>query len=425
MMKLTRVLLLSLATILGVSLLSAMLLLLPAQAVNARASYLINPEKAPILEAANVITIGVAGPLSGPNDEYGWPQVNSVQLAINQVNAAGGVEVGGTAYPLLMVAADDQGDPSLAPAAANALLDAGVVVVVGHSFSGASMAAQPVYNAAGVTMISPSSTNPAVTQQGYTTTFRTIPNDAAPINLFARYMRWWKNYQKAALVESPNSPLGSGSGDLFISTFVSLGGTITGRHFVNNPADYDAVLTAIQAEDPDFIFFNETDPNIAGGFSLAAFNHSLPEVPLGWNPWDPDEARLSVYASAAGAAAEGDYASMPYTRISEMPGLTAYTAAYQAANFANYPDDPTYFGVYAYDIVSIIADAIERANSLDPADIRDQIAATQNYNGAVGTYQGFDEHGDVIPQSAWLEEYHNGEWLVLHPTQIYLPMIRR
>jgi branched-chain amino acid transport system substrate-binding protein len=422
-MKLKQIFFMLFATLLGVSLLVAILLLLPSQAVNAQVSSLVSHERAPVLEAANVITIGVAEPLSGPNDIYGWTQVNSVQLAIDQVNAAGGVEVGGITYTLQMVAADDQGDPSLAPAAANALLNAGVVAVVGHSFSVASLAAQPVYNAAGVAMISPSSTGPAVTQQGYTTTFRTIPNDAAPINLFARFLRWGKNYHDVALVEGPNSAWGSG--DLFVSTFAALGGTITSRRYVNSPADYDATLTAIQAEDPDVIFFNEMDPTIAAGFSLAAFNHGLGAVPVGWSPWDQDESRLSVYAAAAGVAAEGDYAFMPYMRISEMPGRSAFIAAYQAANFPNYPDDPTNFGIFAYDTVGIIAQAIERANSLGPAGIRDQIAATHNYQGAVGTYQGFDEHGDVIPQWSWLEEFHNGEWLILLPTQTYVPMILR
>jgi len=324
-----------------------------------------------------------------------------------------------------MVTVDDQCNASLAPRAANTALNYGVVAVVGHTCSGASMAAAPIYNAAGIAMISPSSTGPAVTQQGYTTTFRTISNDAAPLNLFARYLRLWKNYQKVALVESPNSPLGSAGGDLFAYTFTSLGGSITSRRFVSSPADYATTLAAIQAEDPDVIFFNEWDPTNAGLFSLSAAGHGMGDVPVGWYPSDPDESRLSTYASAAGAAAEGDYALMPYVRVSEMPGMPAYSAAYQGAHFAHNPDDPTYFGIFAYDIVGIIVDAIERAGSLDPEDIRDQIAATRDHQGAVGTYKGFDEHGDVIPQWAWLEEYHSGEWLILHPTQTYLPILVR
>ena len=93
-MRIKRVFLLLLATLCGVALLSAFLLLLPSQAANVRASYLFTHDKAPILDESHVITIGVATMLSGPIDYLGWPQANSVQLAISQTNAAGGVRAG-------------------------------------------------------------------------------------------------------------------------------------------------------------------------------------------------------------------------------------------------------------------------------------------------------------------------------------------
>ena len=142
-MMLKRIILLLAATISGIALLLALLLLLPSQAANVQASYQFTQDVAPVLDESHVITIGVATMLSGPIDYLGWPQANSVQLAISQTNAAGGVDLGGITYTLVMVAVDDQCDPALAPGAANTLLSADVVAVVGHGCSGASMAAAP------------------------------------------------------------------------------------------------------------------------------------------------------------------------------------------------------------------------------------------------------------------------------------------
>ena len=112
------------------------------------------------LSSSSVITIGVGTVLSGPNMLFGWAEANSVQLAINETNASGGINVGGTTYTLALVSADDGCNPAQAVTATNALLDAGAIAVVGHGCSSASGAAQPIYYAAGVPMVSPSASAP-------------------------------------------------------------------------------------------------------------------------------------------------------------------------------------------------------------------------------------------------------------------------
>ena len=104
-----------------------------------------------------VVTIGVAAALGDRAGFLGWPQANAVQLAVDQTNAAGGVDIGGVMYTLALLTENSGCDPDGAVAAANALVSGGAVAVVGHSCSRASVAAQAIYNAAGVPMISPSS----------------------------------------------------------------------------------------------------------------------------------------------------------------------------------------------------------------------------------------------------------------------------
>lgn len=369
------------------------------------------------LNSGNVITIGVAAAL-GTYPELGWPQANSVQLAISQTNAAGGVDIGGVAYTVTLVIADSACDATQAVTAANTLLNAGAVAVVGHSCSSASFAAQPIYSAADIPMVSPSSTNPDVTQQGYTTTFRTTSHDGAGPSLLANHFRGWVGLSNSAIVERPDGWCDL-MADAYENTFTALGGTITSRRVATDTSDFFAVLTAIKAEDPDVIFYADTDGARGGLFSFTAYGLGMTNVVIGWSSdWAED-----AYATAAGPAAEGDYAGMLRRRTDDMPGYGTFNVAYQEASFPNYGDEAQMYGAFAYDAAKIIIAAIDHADTSDPTAIRDEIAATADYDGVVGTYESFDSNGDVIPQWAWLMKYQNGQWVVLHPSKVFLPLV--
>ncbi len=375
-------------------------------------------------EATQVITIGVAVDLSGPVSSLGWVEANSVQLAITQTKAAGGIVINGTAHPLAALVVDDQCNPERALEVAQTLRNAGVVAVVGHTCSGASLAAQAIYQAAGIAMISPSATAPILTQQGYTNTFRTVPHDGSIAIPLATYFREELKCSRSAIVETS---WWLGPGDSYSSTFTSLGGTITGRHVVTDTSNFTATLTAIRLEDADVIanFYTEADAATAGGLlSKIAYELGMEQVVIGWNADSNDEALLDAYAQAAGAfAVEDDYVVMKGRRFQEMPGWADFLTAYRAAGFANQPNDPTIYGVYAYDAAGIILSAIARAQSTAATAIRDQIAATKDYAGVIGTYRGFDGNGDAIPHWSWLMYHSNGQWNDLRPTRLFLPAV--
>jgi branched-chain amino acid transport system substrate-binding protein len=375
------------------------------------------------MEATPVLTIGVAAALTGVPD-IGWRQANAVQLAVNQANAAGGIDIGGTTYALALVQADSACNPVQAVTAANALLAAGVVAVVGHTCSGASNAAQPLYAAAGVAMVSGSSTGPSVTEQGHNTTFRVISRDDSPAALAAAQLRKRLGLEKAAIVEMNGSPYGSAT-DMFADTFTGLGGTITSRRTVLSTADYTTTLAAIKVEGPNAIFYAESEANKAGLLSHASYGVGMDDVPVVWDTFSEDKGLWDVYAATAGVAAAGDYAVMHYRSSDDMPGYQALNADYQAASFANYGDAVHTWGAFAYDAAKIILAAIDRADSTDPADIRDEIAATTNYGGVVGLYEGFDAKGDVIPQWLWMERYRAGRWELFWPMRVFLPVVSR
>jgi len=380
-------------------------------------------QEATALNNGSVITIGVAADLSGWFEWGGWPAANAVQLAISQTNAAGSLNLSGITYTLKGVAADSACDATQGITAANTLLNAGAVAVVGHSCSVAVSETQPLYNAAGVPMVSPAATGASLTEQGYTTTFRVIPRDDAGAVLMATYFREWLGMDEIAIVELKDF-WGNGP-NAFENVFTSYGGAITSRRIVTSTDDYTATLNAIQAENPDAIFYADDNPDNAGLLSNIA--HDLGMSIVGWDPvlWDTpsSDATLNAYAAAAGLGAEGDYAAPLYRRIEDMPGYVTLNTAYQAASFPNHGDEATMWGAFSYDAAKIIIAAIDHADSADPVAIRDAIAATVDYDGVVGTYEGFDTKGDVIPQWAWLEQYENGQWVMLHPSKVFLPLV--
>lgn len=373
--------------------------------------------------ATSVITIGVAADLSGPANWLGWRQVNAVQLAVNQINTAGGIDLGGTPYTLALVSADSGCiNPTQAITAANDLLSAGVTAVVGHTCSVATNAVQSLYAAAGVPMVSASSSSPVITEQGYTTTFRVMSRDDALANRMANHLGSDLGFQKAAIVELAGF-WGNGMTDVFSNTFSTLGGTITSRNTVASSADFTATLTTIMAENPDAIYFPHDNGSTAGLLSQIAHNLGMTQVPIAWANFTNNRDLLADYVGSAGAAAEGDIAGFSFATPSLMPGYDAFNTDYIAAGFANFGDEAQEWGAFAYDAAQIIIAAIDRADSSDPAAIRDQIAATTDYQGVVGFYEGFDANGDVIPQWAWLEQYQNGQWQLVLPYQVYLPVI--
>ena len=371
---------------------------------------------------ASAITIGVGASLTVV-PEIGWRQVNAVQLAVDQANAAGGINIGGTTYTLGLVTADDGCNATQGAVAANTLIGAGAVAVVGYTCTSASTGAQPVHGAAHVAMVSPSSTGPNLTEQGYDTTFRVAAREDSAAGALAASFRNRLDLDKVAIVEFGGSP--AYAADVFASTFTSLGGTISSRRTVKSTADFTAALTDIKHNDaPDAIFYVDGDAAQAGEFSHISNDVvGMTDVPIGWDPLTDDTAVLAAYAAAAGAAAEGDYATMHGLRTQDMARYDEFNAIYQAAGFPNYGDEATIVAPYAYDAANILINAIVFAQSTDPGDIRDAIAGTANYSGIVGVYEGFDAKGDVIPQWHLLMRYANGQWSKLYPRQIFLPMV--
>ncbi|HNT76230.1 MAG TPA: BMP family ABC transporter substrate-binding protein, partial [Anaerolineae bacterium] len=355
-----------------------------------------------------VATVGVAADLSGENAQIGWQEVNAVQLVISQTNAAGGLTLGGLNYTLHLTIADDACDATQAITAAQSLLDAGPVAVIGHTCSRASLPAQPLYAAAGVPMISPSSTRADLTQQGYNTTFRMVAHDASASQFLATYFRQMMGYARSVIIHEPGAEW---LRDVYSDTFTALGGVVTSDWPVTNVGDFPSILNTIRSEAPDVIFVAGYAAEEPGRLSQTAYEMGMGAIPIAWDSLAEAPMWMYAYQGWAGdAAVVGDFIAMHQRPFWAMPGWTGLVSDYQAANFVNVPDDPGIFGAFAYDAAGILLDALHRANSPTPADVRSMIGATPSYYGVVGMYEGFDGNGDVLPQWSWIARYQNGDW---------------
>jgi branched-chain amino acid transport system substrate-binding protein len=207
-----------------------------------------------------VVKIGHVGPISGAIAHLGKDNENGARMAIDELNAKG-VTIGGKKAKFELLAEDDAADPKQGTAAAQKLVDAKVNGVIGHLNSGTTIPASKIYFDAGIPQISPSATNPKYTQQGFKTAFRVVANDGQLGGTLGRYAVQINHAKKIAVIDD-RTAYGQGVAEEFIKGVKSKGGAaeIVAQQYTNDKAtDFNAILTAIKAKNPDTVFFGGMD----------------------------------------------------------------------------------------------------------------------------------------------------------------------
>lgn len=339
------------------------------------------PAEAPAAEAT-VVRIGSASPLTGPQAHIGVDIRNGVQLAIEDANAAG-VEIGGKKVKFELVAEDDEANPTKATTVAQKLVDSKVVAVVGHFNSGASIPASKIYSDAGIPQISPSSTNPKYTQQGFKTTFRVVANDDQQGPTLARFAMDHLKVKSVAIIDD-STAYGQGLADTFENT-IKAGGVkvLTREHTTDKDTDFKAILTKIKGLKPDLVMFGGIDPQ------AGPMVKQMAELGLKAKFVGGDGMQTPNFIKLAGPAAEGVMASIPGLPKEKMPGGVEFLKKYKA----KFGQDVELFAPMGYDAVMVFIDAMKRAGSTDPAKFLPEIGKT-NYQGVIGPI-AFDEKGDL------------------------------
>jgi branched-chain amino acid transport system substrate-binding protein len=348
---------------------------------------------------AAVVKIGQVSPLTGPQAHLGKDNDNGARLAVEELNAKG-VTIGGAKVKFELVSEDDQADPKTGTIVAQKLVDAKVAGVVGHLNSGTSIPASKIYNDAGIPQISPSATNPKYTQQGYKGAFRVMANDVQQGKVLGEYAVAKLAAKKIAIIDD-RTAYGQGLADEFEKAAKAGGATIVGREYTTDKAtDFRAILTNVKARQPDLVFYGGMDaqagPMAAQMKSLAVKSKFL----------SGDGAQSPEFIKLAGAAADGVIASSPGVPLDKMPGGKGFTERFNA----KYGQIQIY-APYAYDATMTLVEAMQKANSTQPAKYLPELARMSR-QGVTGPIT-FDEKGDLKGGPITLYVVKGGKWETL------------
>ena len=358
--------------------------------------------------AANqgTIKIGYFGDLTGPTFNFGQSAKNGVLLAAAQINQAGGIN----GRKLDVVIEDDQGSPERAAVIANKLTHQdNVIAMIAGGASGSSLAAGPNAQAAKVPMISPSSTNPAVTQIG-DYIFRACFIDAFQGDVMARFAFNTLKAKKAAIMLDYNSPYSRGLTNFFEMSFTKLGGSVVSKEsYTQGDADFKGQLSSIKATEPDVIYL----PGYYGDIAIIAKQArqlNLTQPLLGGDGWDAPE-----LWPLGGDALNGSYITNHYSVDDPSPATQKFAQDYrlQSANLA-----PDAHAALAYDAMRYLAEAIQRAGTEVPK-LRDALAATKNFPGITGMISMDKDRNAVKP--AVVLKLEDGRYIYLETIQPEAP----
>lgn len=378
-------------------LLSALLAALLAAACGKQESAPATKAAAPQAPDALVVRIGSASPLTGPQAHIGIDIRNGVQLAVDDVNAAG-LEIGGKKVKLELVAEDDEANPTKATTVAQKLVDAKVAGVVGHFNSGASIPASKIYSDAGIPQISPGSTNPKYTQQGFKTTFRLVANDDQQGPVLARFAVGKLSAKNIAVIDD-STAYGQGLADAFEKTAKADKANIVAReHTTDKDTDFKAILTKIKGRKPDLIMFGGIDPQ------AGPMVKQMQELGIKAKFIGGDGIQTPNFIQLAGNSADGVMASIPGLPKEQMPGGTQFMAKFKQ----KFNADVQLFAPMGYDAVMVLVDAMKRAGSTESAKILPEVAKTQ-YQGVIGPI-AFDDKGDLQNGPLTIYAVKAGKW---------------
>ncbi|PRY03877.1 branched-chain amino acid ABC transporter substrate-binding protein [Paraburkholderia sp. BL25I1N1] len=349
---------------------------------------------------ATVVKIGHAAPLTGPIAHLGKDNENGARLAVDEINTQG-LTIDGRKIQLQLDAQDDAADPKTGTAVAERFVDDHVVAVVGHLNSGVSIPASKIYSDAGILEISPSSTNPGYTQQGFKTTYRVVATDAQQGPALANYATKVLNAKRIAIVDD-SSVYGKGLADEFAKTVQASGAKVVARETTNDRAtEFQAVLKKIKRVQPDVIMFGGMDAT-GGPFTKQAAALGIRAKILGGDGVCTDKV-----GELAGTAVQNLVCSEAGLALSKMDKGADFEKKY----VDRFHTPVQIYAPFTYDAVYVIVDAMKRANSIEAPKVLAAMPST-DYNGVIG-HIAFDDKGDLKEGAITLYDFKDGKKAVL------------
>ena len=317
------------------------------------------------------ILVGEFGSFTGSEATFGISTSNGIKMAFDEKNKAGGIK----GKQLKLISLDNQGKAEEAASAVTRLITQnGVIAVLGEVASSRSLAAAPIAQQNKIPMISPSSTNPKVTEVG-DYIFRVCFIDPFQGTVMAKFASENLKAKKVAILRDVKSDYSVGLADYFIKKFKELGGeVVSDQSYQSGEMDFKAQLTQIKAAKPDAVFVPGYYTEV-GLIARQARQLGLNAPLMGGDGWDS-----SKLYEIGGTAINGNYFSNHYTTESTEPVVVDFIKRYKE----RYGDTPDGLAALGYDAAKVLIEAMERAPELKPSMIRDEIAKTKDLVGVTG-----------------------------------------
>jgi len=324
------------------------------------------------------LKMGVAGPLTGKDAVFGAQLKNGAEQAVEDINAAGGIN----GQQIELVLGDDAADPKQGRSVANTFVGDGVSFVIGHFNSGVSEPASDVYAENGILMITPGSTNPKITDRGLTNVFRTCGRDDQQGKIAGEYIAANFKDKKVAIAHDKTT-YGKGLADETKKVMNGLGVTEVLYEGVNaGERDFSALVSKIKASGADLVYWGGV--HTEGGSILRQMRGAgVNAVMMGGDGIATDE-----FAALGGPGTEGTLMTFG-PDPTKRPEAQAVLAKFAARNFK-----PEAYTLYSYAAVQVVAEAAKAIGSLDPVKVAAEIHAGKTYKTAIGDLS-FDAKGDV------------------------------
>ena len=316
--------------------------------------------------ASDTIKVGEYASLHGSEAAFGQSSHEGTVLAVEQANAGGGV----LGKKIDLISEDNQSKPGESATIVKKLITRDhVVAVLGEVASGRSLEAAPICQENKIPMISPSSTNPKVTQTG-DYIFRVCFTDPFQGKLLAGFALKTLKAKRVAILSDVAAPYSVGLAQYFREPFLAGGGQIVAdQKYSSHDKDFNAQLTAIKAENPDAIFVPGYYTE-AGLIVLQARQLGITVPLFGGDGWEAPE-----LIETAGKALEGTFYSTHYSPEDTSPLVQDFVKKFQARFNGETPDAMAALG---YDSAIVLIDAMKRAGTTEEPKLRDAIAATKD-----------------------------------------------
>jgi branched-chain amino acid transport system substrate-binding protein len=333
-----------------------------------------------------IVKIGHVAPISGTIAHLGKDNENGARMAIDDLNAKG-ITLDGKKVTFQLLAEDDGADPKQGTAAAQKLVDAKVNGVIGHLNSGTTIPASKIYHEAGIPQISPSATNPKYTQQGFKSAFRVVANDGQLGGMLGKYAVQTLKGKKIAVIDD-RTAYGQGVAEEFAKSVKKTGGAqiVAQQYTTDKATDFNAILTAIKAKNPDVIFYGGMDA-VAGPML-----RQMKQLGINAKFMGGDGICTEGLPRLAGDAIGDNQvvcAEAGGVVDAQKKGMEDFRAAYKQ----KYGNEVQLYAPYVYDAVMVMAEAMKKANSADPAKYLPELAKIQ-HKGVTGPI-AFDSKGDI------------------------------